>query len=322
MLNKPTIELENGFRDYYDNNLVSGVLYINKLRKKYLAILIGYILIFLSIVIYFAVKKAYMNIFVSIAAILFFFTTTYYIYIYLKNKLNGKNILLDQILKYFEGFTAVPEYTDIVSGKYYTINDRDIINSKLVEDYNVSHTDDEIYGSYKNVNLTISEKTLILKKRNADNRIEKRKIFEGFFVLMNMNKKFSGQTIIRRKRFFKNLEFNPFSKYGFEKVSLEDVEFKKLFEVLTTDQIEARYILTTAFIDRFKKLIKIFSTKKTGCSFYNNKILISVNMNRNTFECTNLLYPITYITAKKVFDEILSILKIIDILKLDNTLGL
>ena len=63
MLNKPTIELENGFRDYYDNNLVSGVLYINKLRKKYLAILIGYILIFLSITLYFAVKKAYMNVF-------------------------------------------------------------------------------------------------------------------------------------------------------------------------------------------------------------------------------------------------------------------
>lgn len=322
MLNRSTIELENGFRNYYDNNLANVVIYINSLRKKYITILASYILIFIIIALYFFTKKTYMNIFITIAVILFFFTTTYYIYIYLKNKLNEKNILFDQILNYFDGFTTIPEYTDITSGKYFIIDNEDIINSKLIEQYNVSHTCDEIYGSYKNVNLTISEKILTLKTRKSDNRIEKRKIFEGLFILINMNKKFSGHTIIRQKRFFKNLEFNPFSKDEFEKVNLEDVEFKKLFEVITTDQIEARYILTTAFIDRFKKLIKVFSTKKIGCSLHNNKILISVNINKNSFECTKLLFPTTYSVTKKVFDEIISILKIIEILKLNNTLGL
>lgn len=39
----------------------------------------------------------------------------------------------------------------------------------------------------------------------------------------------------------------------YEEVKLEDVEFSKQFFVDSNDQVEARFLLTTAFMERFKK---------------------------------------------------------------------
>ena len=101
-----------------------------------------------------------------------------------------------------------------------------------------------------------------------------------------------------------------------QEVNLEDVEFNKLYKVSTTDQIEARYILTPAFMEKLKIL-----HQKNICvaiSFQQGDIIIAMKKKKNLFE------PPLWTTAKNInaYREILSqiseVLKIIDTLQLNT----
>jgi hypothetical protein len=61
-----------------------------------------------------------------------------------------------------------------------------------------------------------------------------------------MNKPIKTRTIVLPNR------SSLFGKNRFEKIELEDPEFEKIWDTYGEDQIEARYVLTTAFMERLK----------------------------------------------------------------------
>ncbi len=107
------------------------------------------------------------------------------------------------------------------------------------------------------------------------------------------------------------------------KTKLEDVDFEKEFETHTTNEIECRYLLTPAFIERFNNIKMTFSARKISCSFYKNKVYLAIPTYKNLFEAVKTdksLYE------KKIFDnfinEFTSILILIDYFKLNKNTGL
>ena len=60
------------------------------------------------------------------------------------------------------------------------------------------------------------------------------------------------------------------------KTKLEDVDFEKEFETHTTNEIECRYLLTPAFIERFNNIKMTFSARNISCSFYKNKVYLAI----------------------------------------------
>ena len=55
--------------------------------------------------------------------------------------------------------------------------------------------------------------------------------------------------------FEKQYAFKPKNKIKpFQKIVLEDIEFEKRFDTYSTNQVEARYLLTTLFMKRFENL--------------------------------------------------------------------
>ena len=110
---------------------------------------------------------------------------------------------------------------------------------------------------------------------------------------------------------------------NFQRVNLEDTEFNKLYQAYSYDQVEGRYLLTTAFIDRFLHVGKVFKTNRRRCSFAQNKLILAIPANRNMFELGSLFSPVT--NSKKIsrfYDEIASLLILIDYFKLDNKTNL
>lgn len=102
--------------------------------------------------------------------------------------------------------------------------------------------DDTITGTYKGVNFIINE-TLAgvhLKKEGSA-------LLRLLILKLEMNKNFSSQTVVMPK-------YIKYDKKESEEVILEDANFMKLNAVYSTDQVEARYLLTTAFIERLKSL--------------------------------------------------------------------
>lgn len=104
---------------------------------------------------------------------------------------------------------------------------------------------------------------------DGDRHTEYRDIFRGLFYIVDFNKNFQGQTFIlpegggasfgRLGAAMQNLEAKA-GRRG-ELVKLEDPEFERLFVVDSTDQTEARYILSTSLMRRFVELKQLHNSK-------------------------------------------------------------
>lgn len=64
---------------------------------------------------------------------------------------------------------------------------------------------------------------------------------------------------------------------GLEKVTLEDPEFNEIFEVYSNDQVESRYLLTPAFMERYKGINNVFATLNSNCVFKDGYLIITID---------------------------------------------
>ena len=106
-------------------------------------------------------------------------------------------------------------------------------------------------------------------------------------------------------------------------VKLEDSEFGKKYKAFSSDQIEGRYLITTAFMERFKNIQTSFKSTDVKCSFYGNSLMFAISTGKNLFEIGNLFTPLNSPKQlEKFFNELISILALIDYFKLDEKTGL
>ena len=105
----------------------------------------------------------------------------------------------------------------------------------------------------------------------------------------------------------------------FKNVVLEDPKFNKHYRIYSSDQIEARYFLTPAFMERFYNLEKIFKAKNIKCSFYEDRLIIAINTKKDLFEIGDLFKSVKDSKSiRQFYEEINSIFDVIDTLKLDG----
>ena len=144
--------------------------------------------------------------------------------------------------------------------------------------------------------------------------------FRGVVVEFAMNKDFEGHTfILDNTKDGKAINVN---KNKYSEVKLEDVEFEKDYTVWSDNQIEARYLLTTTFIERLKNLKTSYKAKYTRVSFKDNKIVIAAHTGRDMFKMANAFTKTGKETFIELFNEIASVLEFIEQLKLNKKIGL
>ncbi len=122
--------------------------------------------------------------------------------------------------------------------------------------------------------------------------------------------KISSQKLIYKKR------------SGFQKVNLEDIDFSKDYSVFSTDQVEARYLLTASFIERFKNIENAFNPIFQRAEFKDNKLYILIGTKRDLFKMGSLNEETSYTHFYKLFQEFYSVIDIIEQLKLDQNIGI
>jgi len=112
-------------------------------------------------------------------------------------------------------------------------------------------------------------------------------------------------------------------KEKLDRVNLEDPCFSKRFDVFSSDQIEARYLITTSFMERFYNLKTTFGANKIKCSFFDDVLMIAIHTNKNLFEICSLFKSLKDPSSiKECYKEINSIYELIESLKLDEKTGL
>ena len=194
-------------------------------------------------------------------------------------------------------------------------------NSKIFPACEYIEVDDIIKGEYKGLPFTIYDVDIFYYE-NSRRSTSHVSAFRGIFLATKSNKSFKGETLIKTD---KNSN-NPKEIEQKQRVKLEDIEFENFFEVYSTDQIEARYLLTTAFMERLKnfKIQKqypieiLFSREKymdenVFFFFDTRKDHFEVDINKNLLD-KNVLYDVLL--------EISEMLKVVDALKLDQNIGM
>ena len=203
--------------------------------------------------------------------------------------------------------------------------------SGIIPSYDSNYLEDYVKGKYKDVTLELTEAKLTETRGTGKNR-RTVTVFNGIFVLLEMNKNFSGKTVVKKDQgkmgnwFTRKFNKPLFSKktVDLKNVKLEDPVFEKKFEVYSTDQVEARYLLTTSFMERLLELSSLFSKNGTiQCSFYLNKLLLMIPSDKNRFEVGSIYQPATFVDdINHILKEMAIIFEIIDILKLERKTGL
>lgn len=217
----------------------------------------------------------------------------------------------------------MPTLMHAVPGFYWQetppVTAKDISDCMIFPFANASKTFDDCFlGEYRKVKVTMSECEYSVNSGNNS-----RTVFQGIVIRFSMNKNFEGTTIIRPKESCYSDNYKDLKKAKLSEVKLEDPEFAKKYVVYSTDQVEARYLITTSFMERFKMIENAFASEFAYCSFKGKSIYIAPHTGTDLFNLCSLVKPIGNSEQfETLFYEFASILELVDYFKLDKKLGL
>jgi len=142
-------------------------------------------------------------------------------------------------------------------------------------------------------------------------------IFQGLFFIADFNKNFSGRTYAWSEQ---DPQLNFFTRMfsGLEKVKLESPDFERIYIVYSTDQVEARYILTPSCMERMVKLDEMLGGRGISFSFVNTNIHVAIP-SHPLFE-PSIFSPNDNIQLGSYYHTVQMVFEIIDELKLNDRL--
>ena len=142
---------------------------------------------------------------------------------------------------------------------------------RIVPQYDSLQCDDEIHGTYDGLPISITE--LRLKRRQQKRTVV---AFDGLLVSITLPRGLIGTTVILTDRgVWENFKAR-WTGPNLETVRLEHQEFEKRYEVHSSDQIEARALLTPAFMERFVEMATRSGAYVPGAIAEGNTLIVAL----------------------------------------------
>lgn len=184
---------------------------------------------------------------------------------------------------------------------------------------------DFVSGEIDGVHIEFSDLLAQKKHKDSKGRESLETIFQGLFIVSEFNKHFKGKTIIlpdTAQRTFGDLIGNWLQSKNMgrdELVKMDDIEFEKEFVVYSTDQIEARYILSPSLMKRVLTFQKK-SKHPVYISFIGGAIYLAVYYNKDLFEPSIFRSLLEYKIAMEYIQTLHLALGLVEELKLNQKL--
>ena len=304
-------------RDYFDRELLPILrryenIRISLLRKVvYTAVFL--VSVALTLILFIVLSTGHffgvLMVVVGIAGlwdIIFKYYTASYQFFY-------KQEIIDRLVKFINpDFLYTPdkyiEKSFYVSSQLYT------------EDCNSYSGSDLIEGQYDKTQFAFSELQTQFIVRDTKSS-KKRTIFKGLFFMADFNKDFMGYTLVLpdySQKYFGNIAqtLQGLSSKG-KLVKLENVEFENEFVVYSNDQVEARYILTPALMQRILVFRKK-TAKRVRISFTLTKVFVAVENKGEMFKTSLFKSLLDFNPIAEYYDNIALAVGIIDDLNLNQ----
>lgn len=218
-------------------------------------------------------------------------------------KLHGevKSFLLGKVC----GFLKLT-YSEVPSGFPFD-NFNDV---GLLPGHHRRKLEDNISGSHDGVDFSLCEARLERRQTNSKGRTTYVEVYHGILFKLTFPKRFNGRTLVTRDGGSIGNFFRGFGKG--ERVTLEDPRFEKLFEVYSSDQVEARYLLTPTFMERLMALVETFGKKSVELAFVDDRLLVSIRVSTDQFEGGGMFQAMD--DTKRIETLIAEICKIYDLI--------
>ena len=104
-------------------------------------------------------------------------------------------------------------------------------------------------------------------------------------------------------------------------ITLEDPKFNKKFDVYSSDEVEARYLVTPLFMELLNNLKTVFNSKEIKCSFFDDNFMLAISTNEDIFEIGDINVPCTDMKfILQFWKELSSIYKMVEYFRLNKEL--
>ena len=153
----------------------------------------------------------------------------------------------------------------------------------LIPSYNERKLEDEISGQIEEVDFNLFEAKLIRVTRGRKGKKTRTTVFRGLLCCFDFHKEFNGTTVVSRDQTMIGNLLSGFMHTG-ERVKLEDPEFEDKFEVYSTDQVEARYLLTPGFMERILNFSRSGTAANLQFAFQNGMMFMAMKNSKDHFE--------------------------------------
>jgi len=187
---------------------------------------------------------------------------------------------------------------------------------KMVPSWDRKSLQDEFIGSRNGVPFEFFEAHLEERRTTTDSKGRTRTswvtVFRGQCWVIDAPKRFHGTTRVARDAGI----FNALGGLGskFTRAVLESPDFEKIFEVYTTDQVEARFLLTPDVMQAFIDLETTFKGSKFRATFDGNRIYAALE-GGNMFEPGSMFKSLD--DSERVadlLDDIATVFHLVDVL--------
>ncbi len=185
--------------------------------------------------------------------------------------------------------------------------------TKLFSTFNICNIDDYITGKYNSIPVVLRDIDLKYETGSGKNR-RVEQVFKGLLVKYPMNKKFTGDIIVKR---------DALKLFGDSqnRVHLEDPVFEKYFDVYADDQVEARYILTTGFMNRLVSIAAKNKKCSVSCSFIDGYMYLALD-GKDWFDIPSSKSFSDIGNWQRVLVDFIDVFRIIDELKVEQNIGM
>lgn len=174
-------------------------------------------------------------------------------------------------------------------------------------------SEDGVIGRVGKTDLRFSEVHAEERHVSVDSKGRRREywtdIFNGFLFEADFHKEFRGHTVLYRDALIK-------FRLGERRVKLENEAFERCFDVYSTDEVEARYILSPSMMERLVALNDRLNGGIT-LSFYQSKVYIALPDSTNHFEAS-IWKRMTREKIEEEFRTVHDLIGIVDVLNLNT----
>lgn len=143
-------------------------------------------------------------------------------------------------------------------------------------------SEDTITGRIDKTDFKFCEIRITHEESDSESDTRTVNDFTGFAFIADFNKHFQGRTLLSSHK--SHLDTGDFT--GIERCILEDVDFENRYTTYTTDDQQARYIITPGLQNRILDLDEFFGHQELAISFHDDLMFMIVASGTNHFEAS------------------------------------